>query len=49
MPLALSNAHFLDAGPHLTERIEGLKPDEKKHGSKILVEPVSVQAPQYFQ
>ncbi|KAJ2947211.1 hypothetical protein O0L34_g16920 [Tuta absoluta] len=39
LPLATSNAHFLHGGPELFARIEGLKPDEEKHGSQFLIEP----------
>ncbi|KAL4711570.1 hypothetical protein ACJJTC_003587 [Scirpophaga incertulas] len=39
LPLALSNAHFLNGDPSLFERIDGLKPDESKHGSEFVVEP----------
>ncbi|KAL0881306.1 hypothetical protein ABMA27_001189 [Loxostege sticticalis] len=39
LPLALSNAHFLDADPKIFERLEGLNPNEEEHGSEILIEP----------
>ncbi|KAI5634272.1 CD36 family domain-containing protein [Phthorimaea operculella] len=39
LPLATSNAHFLHGGPELFTRIEGLQPDEEKHGSQFLIEP----------
>ncbi|XP_049870525.1 lysosome membrane protein 2-like [Pectinophora gossypiella] len=39
LPLAVSNAHFLYGGPELFERIEGLQPDEEKHGSEFFIEP----------
>ncbi|KAG7310214.1 hypothetical protein JYU34_004768 [Plutella xylostella] len=39
LPLAISNAHFLDGEPKLFRRIEGLNPDPKKHGSHFLIEP----------
>ncbi|GBP59860.1 Scavenger receptor class B member 1 [Eumeta japonica] len=39
LPLAMSQAHFLDGDPSLLERIEGLSPDPKLHGSEVLIEP----------
>ncbi|XP_069357506.1 scavenger receptor class B member 1-like [Maniola hyperantus] len=39
LPLALSHAHFLHADPQLYERIEGIHPDETKHGSEFVVDP----------
>ncbi|CAG9787505.1 unnamed protein product [Diatraea saccharalis] len=39
LPLAISNAHFLYADPSLYSRVEGIKPDEKKHGSEFVIEP----------
>ncbi|XP_048006716.1 scavenger receptor class B member 1-like [Leguminivora glycinivorella] len=39
LPLAMSNAHFLNAPPEMYERIEGLEPSEAKHGGRFLIEP----------
>ncbi|CAH0398982.1 unnamed protein product [Chilo suppressalis] len=39
LPLALSNAHFLYANSSLYDRIDGIKPDETKHGSVVIIEP----------
>lgn len=41
LPVVLSNAHFMHADPKLYERIEGIKPDERRHGSSFVIEPVS--------
>ncbi|XP_034827962.1 scavenger receptor class B member 1 [Maniola hyperantus] len=38
-PVYLSYPHFYDAEPSLLEGFEGLQPDEKKHGSYILLQP----------
>jgi hypothetical protein len=40
-PLAASFPHFMHASPELKEKVEGLKPDPSKHGSYVIVEPVS--------
>ncbi|XP_050349541.1 scavenger receptor class B member 1-like [Nymphalis io] len=37
--IALSNGHFLYANPKVYERIEGMRPDEKEHGSEFVIEP----------
>ncbi|KAI8421301.1 hypothetical protein MSG28_008336 [Choristoneura fumiferana] len=39
LPLAISNAHFLDSDPKVYERLDGLNPDPEKHGGKFLIEP----------
>ncbi|XP_047532103.1 scavenger receptor class B member 1-like [Vanessa atalanta] len=39
LTIALSNAHFLYANPKVYERIEGIRPDEKEHGSEFIIEP----------
>ncbi|CAK1578991.1 unnamed protein product [Parnassius mnemosyne] len=38
LPLMLSNAHFYGADPKVYERIDGIAPDEEKHGGSFLVE-----------
>ncbi|XP_037867708.1 scavenger receptor class B member 1 [Bombyx mori] len=40
LPVALSNAHFLYADPEIYSKIEGIQPDEEKHGSNILIDPI---------
>ncbi|XP_026497218.2 lysosome membrane protein 2-like [Vanessa tameamea] len=39
LTIALSNGHFLYANPKVYERIEGIRPDEKEHGSEFIIEP----------
>ncbi|XP_050349540.1 scavenger receptor class B member 1-like [Nymphalis io] len=39
--IALSNGHFLYANPKVYERIEGMRPDEKEHGSEFVIESKS--------
>ncbi|XP_045496582.1 scavenger receptor class B member 1-like isoform X1 [Colias croceus] len=39
LSVALSNAHYLHGDPKIYERIEGIAPDEAKHGSEFLVDP----------
>ncbi|XP_047505055.1 lysosome membrane protein 2-like isoform X1 [Pieris napi] len=38
-PSGLSNAHFLYSDMKLSERLEGMNPDEEKHGSEFLIDP----------
>lgn len=41
-PVAVSFPHFMNADPIVHQRLEGLeKPDPEKHGSYVIVEPVS--------
>lgn len=40
-PIAASFPHFLNGDPALVESITGLHPSEEKHGSYLIVEPVS--------
>ncbi|CAH2040087.1 unnamed protein product, partial [Iphiclides podalirius] len=39
LPVMMSNAHFYGADPKLYERIDGIAPEEGKHGSAFLIEP----------
>ncbi|XP_038221646.1 scavenger receptor class B member 1-like [Zerene cesonia] len=39
LSVALSNAHFLHGDPKIYERIEGIAPDEAKHGNEFLIDP----------
>ena len=39
--IGLSNAHFLHANPKTYERVEGMNPKQEKHGSRIVIDPVS--------
>ncbi|CAG9580254.1 unnamed protein product [Danaus chrysippus] len=39
--LALSFGHFWNADPKVYERIDGMRPDGKEHGSEFLVDPIS--------
>ncbi|OWR51508.1 Scavenger receptor class B member 1 [Danaus plexippus plexippus] len=39
--LGLSFGHFWNAYPKVYERIEGMRPDEKEHGSEFLIDPKS--------
>ncbi|XP_046967240.1 lysosome membrane protein 2-like [Vanessa cardui] len=39
LTIALSNAHFLYANPKVYDRIEGIRPDKKEHGSEFIIEP----------
>lgn len=40
-PIAASFPHFLNADQALLNSISGLNPSEEKHGSYLIVEPVS--------
>ena len=40
IPAAVSLPHFLDADPSLLEDVEGLHPDEAKHRTSIILQPV---------
>ncbi|XP_065344696.1 scavenger receptor class B member 1-like [Cloeon dipterum] len=40
-PLAASFPHFMHASPELSKNVEGLKPDPKRHGSYVIVEPTT--------
>ncbi|CAK1543747.1 unnamed protein product [Leptosia nina] len=35
----LSNAHFLDSNPKIAERVDGLNPNKKEHGSEFIIDP----------
>lgn len=37
----MSFPHFLGADPKLIEAVDGIHPDKKKHGSYIVLQPVS--------
>ncbi|XP_067618384.1 lysosome membrane protein 2 isoform X2 [Eurosta solidaginis] len=39
IPLAVSFPHFFNGEPSLLENIEGLKPDKKRHGTDIIIQP----------
>ncbi|XP_041988769.1 lysosome membrane protein 2-like [Aricia agestis] len=39
--VGISNAHFLHANSSLYERIVGMNPDEKKHGSEFLIDTIT--------
>ncbi|XP_045515404.1 scavenger receptor class B member 1-like [Pieris brassicae] len=39
-PSGLSNAHFLHSDMKVSERLEGMKPDEEKHGSEFVIDPI---------
>ncbi|KAM7363506.1 lysosome membrane protein 2 isoform 2-T2 [Cochliomyia hominivorax] len=39
IPLAISFPHFFNGDPSLLEPIEGLNPDEAKHGTEIAIQP----------
>lgn len=41
-PIALSAPHFHNNDPILKAKVEGVYPDEEKHGSYFVIEPVSV-------
>ena len=41
IPAAMSLPHFLNADPSLLEGVEGLHPDPEKHGTKVILQPVS--------
>lgn len=41
IPALLSFPHFLDADPKYLDYVEGLNPDKEKHGTSLLLEPVS--------
>jgi hypothetical protein len=41
IPAYLSFPHFYQADPALLDAVEGLKPDEGKHGTFFLIQPVS--------
>lgn len=42
MPLAASFPHFLHGDDIIRTYVDGLEPDPEKHGSYVVVEPVSV-------
>lgn len=44
LPLAASFPHFLYGDKIIKTYVDGLRPDVKKHGSYVIVEPVSVSA-----
>lgn len=37
MPITISQPHFLNSDPMLLDQVEGLSPDEEKHGSRFLL------------
>lgn len=39
IPIALSRTHFLNSDPRLYEKIDGMRPDPKKHDSTFVVDP----------
>lgn len=39
----MSLPHFYKGDPSLVEDIEGLKPDEKIHGTKVIIQPVRTE------
>lgn len=39
IPSAISFPHFFNADPNLSRKIEGMKPDIKKHGTEIVIQP----------
>ena len=41
IPLAVSFPHFYNGDPTLLNPFEGLSPDEAKHGTEIIIQPVS--------
>lgn len=41
-PIAASFPHFLGAEKSVQESIVGLKPEKDKHGSFVIIEPVSM-------
>lgn len=47
IPAAVSLPHFLDADPTLLENIEGLEPNREKHGSYVILQPVSIYSTIY--
>jgi len=40
--MAISFPHFLGADPAVRNSVVGMMPDEEKHSSHILVEPVNI-------
>ena len=42
IPLAVSFPHFFNGEPSLLDNIEGLHPDKDRHGTDIIIQPVSV-------
>lgn len=44
-PIAASFPHFLNAEESVKESIVGLASDKAKHGSFVIVEPVSISLP----
>lgn len=42
IPLAVSFPHFYNSDPTLSHNIEGLSPSEEKHGTEIVIQPVSI-------
>ncbi|XP_068627229.1 scavenger receptor class B member 1-like [Battus philenor] len=39
LPTMMSNGHFYGADPKVYERVEGLAPDEERHGSSFMIDP----------
>lgn len=44
IPAAVSLPHFYRSDPSLIAGVEGLNPDPKKHGSEVVLQPVSTYA-----
>lgn len=42
IPAAISFPHFLHGDKTLFNKIDGLKPDNKKHGSQMIIQPVCI-------
>lgn len=43
IPAAVSYPHFYRSDPSLLAGVEGLNPDPEKHGSEVVLQPVSMQ------
>lgn len=42
LPVAVSFPHFLGGNASLLDRFNGLEPDESKHSSNIIIQPVRI-------